>query len=58
MSAGENKKDVVPVLFRVTSIFIIDFLINMVWSFVVIIIFSAVLYYTNNILVTGNGMLE
>lgn len=58
MSAGENRKDVVPALFRVASIFIVDFIINIVWSFVAVIAFSAFVYYSNGTYISSNEMID
>ena len=58
MIAGMNKKDAVLALFRVVSIFILDFIINIAWSFVTLIIFGAIFYYANGVYANGNELLD
>ena len=58
MSAGENRKAAITSLFRVASIFIADFMINIAWSFVVVIVFSAIFYYANGSYITSSELLD
>lgn len=57
MTAGSNKKDVASALFRVASVFTLDFIINIVWSFVTLIIFGA-FYYTKGTYGNSNEIID
>ncbi|MHB1391891.1 MAG: CPBP family intramembrane glutamic endopeptidase [Clostridia bacterium] len=58
MTAGSNKKDVVSALFRVGSVFILDFIINIAWSFVTVIIFGVIFYTARGSYANGNEIIE
>jgi len=58
MIAGSNKKDVLPALFRVASVFTLDFIINILWSFVTLIIFGAIFYYTEGSNANSNEIID
>ncbi len=58
MTAGSNKKDVVSALFRVASVFILDFIINIAWSFVTVIIFGVIFYSARGSYANGNEIID
>ncbi|HYE83572.1 MAG TPA: CPBP family intramembrane glutamic endopeptidase [Clostridia bacterium] len=58
MTMGSGNRDIVPALFRVTAIFIVDFLINIVWSVVTVIVFGTIFYYSRGTMPDGSEMLD
>jgi membrane protease YdiL (CAAX protease family) len=58
MIAGSNKKDILTALLRVLSVFILSFIINIVWSFVTLIIFGVIFNYSEGLYATGNEIID
>ncbi|KUO71998.1 MAG: hypothetical protein APF77_12385 [Clostridia bacterium BRH_c25] len=58
MADGIDKKDVVPASLRILSIFMLDFVINIVWSLAALIIFGTIFYYSKGAYMSNNEMME
>jgi uncharacterized protein len=58
MTVVSNKKDIVSALFRVASVFILDFIINIVWSVVTVFIFGFIFYFTRGWNANGNEIID
>lgn len=58
MTAGSGNKEKATALFRVVAVFILDFIINIVWSIIALILFGAVLYYSEGSYFNGNELID
>ena len=58
MTGGDNRRDVVTAFFRVASIFILDFIINIAWSVAAFLIFGFMLYNANGSYPKSNEMID
>lgn len=58
MTERTDKKDIIPALLRVTGIFTVDFIINIVWSIVTLIVFGIILSYSQGEVLSSGEMLD
>jgi membrane protease YdiL (CAAX protease family) len=58
MTSSTNRKDTVSALLRVFSVFILDFLINIVWSLIVVVAFSIFFYNIKGQFLNSNDMID